>query len=48
MATLQNQVQNFFSVPVLVNAGDCLLTIYGRSGNGATDDETQVLGLMAP
>jgi len=48
MATLQNQVQNFFSVPVLVNAGDCLLTIYGRSGNGATDNETQVLGLMAP
>jgi len=48
MATLQNQVQNLFSVPVQVNAGDCLLTIYGRSGNGATDDETQVLGLMGP
>lgn len=48
MATLQNSVQTVFSVPVKVNAGDCLLTIYGRSGNGATDDETQVLGLMAP
>jgi hypothetical protein len=48
MATLQNPVQTFFSVPVKVNAGDCLLTIYGRSGNGATDNETQVLGLMGP
>lgn len=48
MATLQNPVQTLFSVPVKVNAGDCLLTIYGRSGNGATDDETQVLGLMGP
>jgi hypothetical protein len=48
MATLQNPVQTVFSVPVKVNVGDCLLTIYGRNGNGATDDETQVLGLMGP
>lgn len=48
MATLQNQVQNVFSVPVPVNVGDCMLTIYGRSGNGASDDETQVLGLVGP
>lgn len=48
MATLQSPVQTVFSVPVKVNAGDCLLTIYGRSGNGATDNETQVLGLMGP
>jgi len=45
---LQGQVQNIFSVPVKVNAGDCMLTIFGRTGNGATDNETQVLGLMAP
>ena len=47
-AALQNQVENIFSVPVKVNAGDCMLVIYGRTGNGATDNETQVLGLMAP
>jgi hypothetical protein len=48
MVTLQSTVQTFFSVPVKVNVGDCMLTIYGRRGNGATDNETQVLGLMAP
>jgi hypothetical protein len=47
-AALQGQVQNIFSVPVKVNAGDCLLTIFGRTGNGATDNETQVNALMAP
>jgi len=47
-APLQSQVENLFSVPVKVNAGDCLLVIYGRSGNGATDNETQVHALMAP
>jgi hypothetical protein len=47
-AALQGQVQNIFSVPVKVNAGDCMLVIYGRTGNGATDNETQVQGLMAP
>jgi hypothetical protein len=47
-APLQSQVENIFSVPVLVNAGDCMLVIYGRSGNGATDNETQVHALMAP
>jgi hypothetical protein len=45
---LQSQVENIFSVPVKVNAGDCLLNIFARTGNGATDNETQVLGLMAP
>ena len=45
---LQAQVQNVFSVPVKVNAGDCMLTIFGRTGNGATDNETQVIGLMGP
>ena len=47
-ATLQGQVENIFSVPVKVNAGDCIVTIYGRSGNGATDDETQVKAVIAP
>jgi hypothetical protein len=47
-AALQNQVESIFSVPVKVNAGDCLVTIFGRTGNGATDNETQVIGLMGP
>lgn len=47
-AALQNQVETIFSAPVTVNAGDCLLTIFGRTGNGATDNETQVNALMAP
>jgi hypothetical protein len=47
-AALQNQVETIFSVPVKVNAGDCIVTIYGRTGNGATDNETQVHGLMGP
>ncbi len=47
-AALQNQVETIFSVPVTVNAGDCMVTIYGRTGNGATDDETQVKALMGP
>ena len=47
-AALQNQVETIFSVPIKVNAGDCMLTIYGRTGNGATDNETQVNALMAP
>ena len=47
-AALQNQVETIFSAPVKVNAGDCMVAIYGRSGNGASDDETQVLGLMGP
>jgi hypothetical protein len=47
-APLQSQVANIFSVPVKVNSGDCMVVIYGRTGNGATDDETQVHALMAP
>ena len=47
-AALQEQVENIFSVPVKVNAGDCMVVIYGRSGNGATDDETQVKALITP
>jgi hypothetical protein len=47
-ASLQQGVETIFSVPVAVNAGDCIVVIYGRSGNGATDNETQVHALMAP
>jgi|SRR5579872_60715 len=47
-AALQGTVETIFSVPVTVNVGDCMLVIYGRSGNGATDNETQVHALMAP
>jgi hypothetical protein len=47
-ATLQGKVENIFSVPVKVNAGDCVVVVYSRSGNGATDNETQVHALMAP
>ncbi|HLV87213.1 MAG TPA: hypothetical protein VKV39_09580 [Candidatus Sulfotelmatobacter sp.] len=47
-AALQNQVDEIFSVPVKVNKGDCMLVIFGRTGNGATDNETQVNLLMAP
>jgi hypothetical protein len=47
-ATLQGKVENIFSVPVKVNSGDCIVVIYSRSGNGATDNETQVHALMAP
>jgi hypothetical protein len=47
-AALQTQVENIFSVPVKVNSGDCLVAIFGRTGDGATDNETQVNGLMAP
>jgi hypothetical protein len=46
--TLQSQVENVFPVPVKVNAGDCMLVIYGRTGNGATDNETQIHALLAP
>jgi hypothetical protein len=47
-ATLQRQVENIFSVPVLVHAGDCIVVIYGRKGNGATDNETQVHAVLTP
>jgi len=47
-ATLQKRVERIFSVPVTVNSGDCVVVIYGRSGDGATDNETQVHGVLAP
>jgi hypothetical protein len=48
LATLQKRVERIFSTPVTVNTGDCVVVIYGRSGNGATDNETQVHAVLAP
>jgi hypothetical protein len=47
-ATLQKRVERIFEVPVTVNSGDCLVVIYGRKGNGATDNETQVHAVLTP
>lgn len=47
-AALQSRVQRIFASPVTVNSGDCVVVIYGRSGNGATDDETQVKAVLTP
>lgn len=47
-ATLQKRVERIFPVPVTVNSGDCMVVIYGRKGNGATDNETQVHAVLAP
>ena len=45
---LQERVEKIFPIPVKVNDGDCILVIYGRTGNGASDNETQVHAVMAP
>ena len=47
-AALQKRVQSIFPSPLTVNAGDCMVVIYGRKGNGATDNETQVHALLTP
>lgn len=47
-ATLQKRVERIFPLPVTVNSGDCVVVIYGRTGDGATDNETQVHALLAP
>ena len=46
-ASLQRQVDKLFS-PITVNSGDCMVVIYGRTGNGATDNETQVNAVLTP
>jgi len=46
-ATLQKRVERI-PAPVAVNSGDCMVVIYGRTGDGATDDETQVKAVLAP
>jgi hypothetical protein len=47
-ASLQKRVETIFSDPLTVNLGDCIVVIYGRTGNGATDNETQVKAVLAP
>jgi hypothetical protein len=47
-AALQKRVERIFPVPVTVNPGACMVVIYGRKGDGATDDETQVNAVLAP
>jgi hypothetical protein len=47
-ATLQKRVERIFSTPGTVNSGDCVVVIYGRKGNGATDNETQVHAVLTP
>jgi hypothetical protein len=47
VATLQKRVERIPS-PVTVNSGDCIVVIYGRKGDGATDNETQVKAVLAP
>jgi hypothetical protein len=47
-ATLQQRVERVFPIPVTVNSGDCVVVIYGRKGDGASDNETQVHAVLAP
>jgi len=47
-ATLQKRVERIFPAPVTVNSGDCMVVIYGRRGDGATDNETQVKAVLTP
>jgi hypothetical protein len=47
-ATLQKRIDRIFPIPVTVNAGSCVVVIYGRKGDGATDNETQVKAVMEP
>jgi hypothetical protein len=47
-ATLQKGVETTFPSPLTVNVGDCIVVIYGRKGNGATDNETQVSAVLTP
>ena len=47
-AALTREIETLLPYPVKVNAGDCVVVIYGRKGNGATDNETQVNAVLAP
>ena len=46
-ASLQKRVEKMLPA-VPVNAGDCVIVIYGRMGDGATDNETQVKAVLTP
>jgi hypothetical protein len=47
-APLTMQVEALLPYPVKVDAGDCVVVIYGRKANGATDNESQVNAVLAP
>ena len=47
-ASLTRQVETLLPYPVKVTAGDCVVVFYGRKGDGATDDETQIHGVLVP
>lgn len=47
-APLTREIETLLPYPVKVNAGDCVVVIYGRKGNGATDNESQVNAVLAP
>lgn len=47
-APLTMQIASLLPYPVKVDAGDCVVVIYGRKGNGATDNESQVNAVLAP
>ncbi len=47
-APLTRQIETFLPYPVKINDGDCVVVIYGRKGNGATDNETQINAVLTP
>jgi hypothetical protein len=47
-ASLTRQIETFLPYPVTVNAGDCIVVFYGRKGDGATDNETQIHAVLVP
>lgn len=47
-AALTRQIETFLPYPVKVDAGDCVVVIYGRKGTGATDNESQVNAVLTP
>lgn len=47
-AALTRGIETYLPYPVKVNNGDCVVVIYGRKGNGATDNETQINAVLTP
>lgn len=47
-AALTREIETFLPYPVKVHAGECVVVIYGRRGNGATDNESQINAVLTP
>ena len=47
-APLTRQIETMLPYPVKVDAGDCIVVFYGRKGNGATDNESQINAVFTP